>query len=254
MGAGHAHALYVHEHSLVHHLPPQVKVASAIAFVIIVATTPREDVWAFVAYGAAIGSVALFSRIELRFVLVRMLGILPFIAFASLLPFVASGEQVDVFGVAMSRSGLWAAWNVVAKASLGAATSIVLAATTEVPDILAGLNKLKVPALFTSIAGFMVRYLELMVEEIGRMRVAMASRGYDPRWIWQARPIAASTGALFIRSYERGERVYDAMLARGYTGEMPDLRRRDPSRRDWVVGSLLPASALIVALLARVIT
>lgn len=253
MGAGHAHVLYVHEHSVVHHLPPQVKVASAITFIIIVATTPRESVWAFVIYAVAIGSVALISRVAPRFLLVRMMGILPFVAFAALLPFVASGQQVDVFGIQVSQPGLWAAWNVIAKASIGAATSIVLAATTEVPDILSGLNKLKVPAVLTAIAGFMVRYLELMVEEIGRVRVAMESRGYAPRWIWQATPIAAATGALFVRSYERGERVYDAMLARGYTGEMPDLRQRDPSGGDWVTGSLLPGLALVVAIISRVI-
>lgn len=253
MGAGHAHALYVHEHSVVHRLPPQVKVASAVTFVFLVAVTPREAIWAFAVHGAVVISVATVSRLGARFVLLRMLGILPFVAFALLLPFVGSGAEVEVVGVPMSRDGLWAAWNVMAKASLGAVTSIVLAATTEVPDILAGLQRLRVPALLTSIAGFMIRYLELIVEEIGRIRVAMASRGYDPRWLWQARPIAASAGTMFIRSYERGERVYDSMLARGYTGVMPDLRRSDPSSRDWVIGSILPATALLVTTLALVI-
>ena len=252
MGAGHAHALYVHEHSVVHHLPPQVKVAAAIVFVLLVALTPREAVWAFMVYIAAIGIVGIISRIRVRFVLVRMLGILPFVVFAAVLPFIASGAQIEVGGISMSREGLWAAWNVLAKAGIGAATSILLAATTEVPDILSGLGKLKVPTLFTSIAGFMIRYLELIVEEIGRIRVAMTSRGYDPRWLWQARPIASSAGAMFIRSYERGERVYDAMLARGYSGEMPDLRGRDPSRRDWLIGSILPSIALVVAAVAWV--
>lgn len=254
MGAGHAHALYVHEHSAVHQLPPQVKIASFVAFVFLVAVTPRQAVWAFAVFAAAITSVAALSRIRARFVLLRLLGILPFIAFAFVLPFVASGSEVAVIGLTMSREGLWAAWNVIAKAGLGATTSIVLAATTEVPDILAGLQRLRVPALFTSIAGFMIRYLELIVEEIGRIRVAMTSRGYDPRWLWQARPIAASAGAMFIRSYERGERVYDSMLARGYTGEMPDLRSHQPSPRDWIVGSVLPGIALLVASLAWVIS
>lgn len=252
MGAGHAHALYVHEHSAVHRLPPQVKVASAVAFVFLVAVTPREAIWAFAIHATAIIAVAAVSRIGARFVLLRLLGILPFIAFALVLPFFASGPEMEVLGVTMSRDGLWAAWNVIAKACLGATTSIVLAATTEVPDILAGLQRLRVPALLTSIAGFMIRYLELIVEEISRIRVAMTSRGYDPRWLWQARPIAASAGTMFIRSYERGERVYDSMLARGYNGEMPDLRSRDPSSRDWLFGAALPGIALLVASLAWV--
>jgi cobalt/nickel transport system permease protein len=254
MGAGHAHALYVHEHSFVHRLPPQVKVASALSFVFLVAITPREAVWGFLIYAAAIAVVAISSRISPGFLALRMLGIIPFVAFAFLIPFIASGQQIEVLGVGVSREGLWAAWNILAKASIGAATSVVLAATTEVPDILAGMNRLQVPVVLTSIAGFMIRYLELIVEEIGRIRVAMASRGYDPRWLWQARPIAASAGAMFVRSYERGERVYDAMVARGFSGEMPELRRRDPSARDWLSGAMLPVLGLLVSVIGVVAT
>ena len=254
MGAGHAHALYVHEHSIVHSLPPQVKVVSTFSFVFLVAITPREAIWGLLVCASAVLAVAIASRIRLRFLAVRMIGILPFVAFAFLIPFIASGQQVEVLGLEVSREGLWAAWNILAKASIGAATSIVLAATTEVPDILAGMNRLKVPVVLTSIAGFMIRYLELIVEEIGRIRVAMTSRGYDPRWLWQTKPIAASAGAVFVRSYERGERVYDAMVARGFTGEMPELRRRDPSTRDWLVGAVLPAVGVLVALIGFVTT
>lgn len=254
MGAGHAHTLYVHEHSPIHHLPPQVKVAAAILFVFLVAITPREAMWAFAIYAAVIVGLATVSRVGLRFVLVRLLGIVPFIAFAFLIPFIASGEQTDVLGLSVSVEGLWASWNILAKASIGASTSILLAGTTEVADILAGMARLRVPAVFTSIAGFMIRYLALIVDEIGRMRVAMTSRGYDPRWLWQAKPIAQSAGAMFIRSYERGERVYDAMVARGYTGEMPDLRRRDPTMSEWMVGGALPAMAAVVLIVAMVAT
>lgn len=254
MGAGHAHALYVHEHSPIHRLPPQVKVAAAIVFVFAVALTPREAIWAFAVYVAALFSLTLVSKIRVPFMLVRLLGVLPFIVFAFLLPFIATGEQVEFLGLSVSREGLWGAWNIIAKASIGAATSILLAGTTEVPDILAGMNRLKVPVVFTSIAGFMIRYLELIVEEIGRIRVAMTSRGYDPRWLWQTRPIAASAGAMFIRSYERGERVYDAMVARGYAGEMPELRRHHPTPGNWLLGGLLPMTGIVVMVIALVTT
>jgi len=136
--------------------------------------------------------------------------------------------------------GLWAAWNIIAKAILGASVTIVLTATTEVPELIRGLGVLRVPTLFTSIAVFMIRYLELISDELRRMRVAMSARGYDPRWLAQARPIATSAGALFIRSYERGERIHDAMLARGFTGEMPVFSRRRPRTGEWAgIGALL---------------
>ena len=254
MGSGHVHALYVHEHSPVHNLPPQVKIAAAVTFVFAVALTPREGVWAFAIYAATVAMLILISKVGFGFVLIRLAGVLPFIAFAFLIPFIASGEPVEVLGVSVSRDGLWASWNILAKATIGASTSIVLAGTTEVPDLLTGMNRLRVPSVFTSIAGFMVRYLGLIVDEIGRMRVAMTSRGYDPRWLWQAKPIAASAGAMFIRSYERGERVHAAMVARGYSGEMPQLRRRDPTVQEWLAAGALPLLGITVMVIAMVVT
>ncbi|MFQ5966688.1 MAG: energy-coupling factor transporter transmembrane component T family protein, partial [Acidimicrobiia bacterium] len=175
---------------------------------------------------------------------------LPFIAFAFLIPLVASGETVEVLGVSVSREGLWGTWNIVAKATIGATASIVLAATTEITEILRGMAVLRVPAVLTSIAGFMIRYLEVVADELRRTRIAMTARGYDPRWLWQARPIATSAGAMFIRSYERGERVYAAMLSRGYSGTMPDLAPRRATRSDWLAAALLPLAGIAVAVAA----
>ncbi len=240
MGSGHAHSLYVHEHSIVHRLAPETKIVAAFVFVLAVAVTPREAAWAFALDAVVLGVVVAVARLRPRFVLTRLVGVVPFILFAVLLPVVAGGDQVSVLGMSVSREGLWGAWNVAAKATLGAATSIVLAGTTEVPEILRGLGRLRVPAVVMAIASFMIRYLEVIADELGRMRTAMTARGYDPRWLWQVRPIASSAGALFIRSYERGERVSDAMLARGYTGVMPTLEHRPATRPEWLVASVLP--------------
>ncbi len=254
MGAGHAHALYVHEHSPIHRLAPEAKLVAAFIFVFAVALTPREAVWAFLVYAAALGAIIAVANVPARFVMARLLVVLPFIAFAFLVPFIASGEQVEVIGISVSRDGLWGMWNIVAKATIGATVSITLAATTEIPEMLRGMAVLKVPAPLTAIAMFMVRYLELVAGELGRMRVAMTARGYDPRWLWQARPIAASAGALFIRSYERGERVHAAMLSRGYSGTMPDLNRRRATGAEWRLAALLPVLGAVVAVVALVTT
>ncbi len=253
MGAGHAHALYVHEHTPLHRMAPEVKVAAAFGFVVAVAVTPREALWAFACYAAALAALLRMGRFRARFVAARQLAVLPFVLFAFLIPFVAGGEKVDVLGVAVSRDGLWSMWNILAKATLGITTSILLAGTTDVPDLLRGMSRLRVPATLTAIAGFMVRYLAVIADELRRMRVAMTARGYDPRWLWQARPIATSAGALFIRSYERGERVHQAMLARGFTGAMPDLDQRRASRREWGAGAALVLTAVAVAALAWVL-
>jgi cobalt/nickel transport system permease protein len=69
--------------------------------------------------------------------------------------------------------------------------------------------------------GFMVRFLEVVTTEMRRMRIARESRGFTARNPRHWPVLARSAGALFIRSYERGERVHLAMLSRGYTGKLP---------------------------------
>lgn len=248
MGAGHSHALYVHEHSPIHRMAPEAKVVVAFGMVTSVAVTPRQAVWAFGLYAILVAGLVSVSRIRPWFLFVRLLAIAPFVLFALFIPFIATGETTEIGGVSVSVDGLWGMWNILAKATLGASVSILLTATTEVPDIIRGLGVLRVPALFTAIATFMVRYLELIVDELRRMRVAMTARGYDPRWLSQARPIASSAGALFVRSYERGERVHAAMLSRGFTGTMPTFDHRPADRGEWVaVGVVVACAAMISA-------
>lgn len=253
MGAGHSHALYVHEHSLIHRMAPQAKLVAALGMVVSSAITPREAVWAFAIYGAVIAGLIGLARVPAGFVARRLLVVAPFVVFALFIPFIGTGETTEILGIEVSIDGLWGAWNILVKALLGASVSILLTATTEITDIIRGLSILRVPALFISITTFMIRYLELIADELGRMRVAMTSRGYDPRWISQARPIASAAGALFVRSYERGERVHAAMLARGFTGEMPmpDIELVD--RAQWARVSLLVGAFAATAIVALVV-
>lgn len=252
MGSGHAHTLHVHGHSLVHRLAPEAKVAAAFAFVAGVALTPREALWAFAVDALVLVAVARVATVPLRFLATRMLVVVPFVLFALALPFVAEGERTTVLGLSVAVEGLWGMASILCRALLGVATSVLLAATTELPRILVGLERLRVPPVLTAIAAFMLRYLEVIVGELGRMRRAMTARGYDPRWLWQAKPIAASAGALFIRSYERGERVHAAMLARGWNGAMPRTIEDRATAADWRTAVLLPAASLTMAAAAAI--
>ncbi len=250
MGSGHAHSFFVHAHSPLHRLPPECKLLASLLFVLAVVFTPREAFWAFGLYALAILALTRVARVPVGFLLKRLVIEVPFLAFAVMMPFLGQGERVAVLGLSLSTEGLWAAWNIVAKGTLGLGASIVLGATTQIPEILVGMEKLRAPKAFTSIAGFMIRYLEVIVSDMQRMKVARESRCYNPRWFWQARAVATSAGALFIRSYERGERVYLAMISRGYDGIMPTLGTRAASRSEWVACLALPAGAALVAAFA----
>lgn len=248
MSAGHTHRLYVPGDSVVHRLAPEAKIVAAFAFVLAVAITPRRVMWVFGVHALLVGVWIVAARLPLRRVLGRLTVIAPFVTFAFFLPFLAGGPTTDVAGLSLSTEGLWGTWNVLTKAVLGASTSIVLASTTSVADIVRGLERLRVPSLITSVISFMFRYLDLITAEFGRMRTAMVARGHDPRWLWQAKPIASSAGAMFVRSYERGERVHAAMLARGFTGTMPVLDDRRATADDWRKAIVVPVLAATAAL------
>lgn len=242
-GAG-ADALYVPRSSPVHALPAHCAIVAMLAFVVVVVATPGKNVAAFAVYAALLAGVVVLARLPPATVVRRMVVELPFVAFALLLPFVAAGPTVAVLGLQLSEAGLWGAWTLLAKATLGVVASIVLAATTPVRDLVAGLQRLRVPAALVQILSFMARYLAVVVGDLHRMRVARESRAFQASHLGHARVVAAGAGALFIRTYERGERVHLAMLARGYTGSMPLLDVGPARAADWTRAAALPVAAV----------
>jgi cobalt/nickel transport system permease protein len=91
----------------------------------------------------------------------RMVVEVPFVLFALLIPFVATGPRIDVLGLSVSEAGLLAGWGLLVKGTLGVMASLTLAATTEPRDLLAGLERLRVPSQLVQIIGFMIRYLDV---------------------------------------------------------------------------------------------
>ncbi len=221
MGSPHGHKLHFHGHSPVHRAPAHLKVLALLAFVLVVVATPKDWFPVYAGYLAVVAAVISISKVPPTYILKRMVVEVPFVAFAVLLPFVAQGPRTEVLGLSVSEHGLLAAWALLAKGTLGVLASLTLAATTEPQELLAGLERLRLPHLLVQIMAFMVRYLDVVTSEMRRMKVARESRGFTARNPRHWPVLARSAGALFIRSYERGERVHLAMLSRGYTGRMP---------------------------------
>jgi cobalt/nickel transport system permease protein len=234
----------------VHRLPAHVKTVGLLVYVLAVVAIPREAFWAHALAASLLVGVMILAELPAGFVARRLVIEVPILIFALLLPFVGQGETTVVLGMTLSVEGLWGAWTILAKATLGLGASIVLSATTTVPDLIRALDRLHVPRVLTAIAGFMVRYLDIVAGEFTRRKVAMASRGYEPRWLWQTAPLAQSAGSLFLRSYERGERVHQAMVARGFTGRMPSYHDRPATLVEWVAGLAVPFGAVVLALLS----
>lgn len=221
MGAGHGHRLHYPGHSRVHTAPAHLKVLALVGFMVLVVLTPASMPWLFGVHAALLAVVIAVSTVPLRFLLPRMVVELPFVVFALLMPFVATGPRVALGPLLVSEAGLTAAWLLLAKGTLGVLAALTLAATTDSGALLRGLQRLRMPDLLVQIMGFMIRYAEVVADDLRRTVTAMRSRGFDPRSPRHWPALGRALGALFIRSYERGERVHLAMLSRGYTGRLP---------------------------------
>lgn len=245
--------LLVAADSPVHRIPAQVKLVALFVFVLAVVSTPAAAFWAFGVYAVMLVAAVVVAKLPAPVVSRRLAVETPFIVFALLLPFVATGPRIDVLGLHLSESGVFGAWNVLAKGTLGVIAAILLSATTAPRDLLAGLERLRLPATLVAILSFMVRYLSVVSDDLHRMRIARESRGYTGGSVGHLKAVAGGVGALFVRSFERGERVHLAMRSRGYTGRMPLLSVRGASRAQWTEGLAISLIAVLVAVTARVV-
>jgi len=196
MGAGHGHKLHYHGHSLIHRLPAHVKLVALLVFMLAVVATPREWYPVFGGFLTCLIAVIAVSQVPPLYLLKRMVIEIPFVVFALLMPFVATGPRIEVLGLAVSEDGLLAAWGLLAKGTLGVFGSLTLAATTEPRDVLSGLEKLRLPSQLVQIMGFMVRYLDVVTDEMRRMRVARESRGFRGTSVAHWPALARSAGVV----------------------------------------------------------
>ncbi|MGY1808413.1 cobalt ECF transporter T component CbiQ [Blastococcus sp. SYSU D00669] len=251
MGAAHAGVLAAAtgDDTVVHRLPAHLKLVAVLAFALVVVATPVHAGWAAAVYAAdlvLVLGVAAAARVRPGRLARALVVETPFLLFALLLPFVARGPRVEVAGLSLSESGLATGGGILAKATLSVLAATVLAATTDPRALVRGLERLRLPAVLVQILLFMVRYADVVAGELRRMRVARESRGFRPRHLGALRVLGPAAGSLFIRSYERGERVHLAMLSRGYTGRLPTGPTTPPGAGAWLTALALPGAAAAV--------
>ncbi len=193
------------------------------------------------------------AQLPAKTVALRSLIEIPFVLFALLMPFFGTGREFEFLGFTLYETGVLAGLSIVAKGTLGILTAIVLSSTTSARELLRGLETIKIPTLIIQIASFMLRYLNVVNDEMERMRIARASRGFEATGVRHWKVLGHSAGALFIRSYERGERVHLAMVSRGYLGQMPRDEKYVTTRAEWLRALALPISAAVISISTLVI-
>jgi cobalt/nickel transport system permease protein len=199
-----------------HRLDARIKLIGALVFVLIVIATP-------IGWWTALGIEGLF----LAFV-VGIAGIPPrelgrrWLAFFVLVGFLTL--MVAPANPARVQHGLWVVVStILIKNSLALFTMLVLAGTTPFHHLLAALRKMGVPAVLVATLQFMERYRHVLVSELDRMATARRARTFHRRDSLAWSLLTGLIGLLFLRTFERAERVHGAMVARGWNGAIHSL-------------------------------
>ena len=161
-----------------------------------------------------------------------------------------------ITALTITDNGLRDMLSIMAKSWLSVQAALLLAYTTPFTDLVGALRALRIPAIIVSIISFMYRYLAVLTDEAGRMSRARQSRSAEApqgrsggSFGWRAKVTGSMVGSLFIRSYERSERIYSAMLARGFAGTVQRVQRPRPDQRSmmWFTLALAAIVVFVVA-------
>ncbi|MFC2029851.1 cobalt ECF transporter T component CbiQ [Chloroflexota bacterium] len=254
---------YSYHDSPVHRLDPRVKLIATLAFVLAVTATPSYAWPAFALLLAVVLGLIWAARLPLIVALRRSLIAIPFSLMVALsLPFTTAGEplfQLPVFSwtLTVTDQGLLRFWSVVLKAWISVLAVVLLTATTRFVELLQALKSLGMPKVMVSVISFMYRYIFVLTDEAMRLVMARDARSANPDGRgggtlgWRARVLGGMIGTLFLRSYERSERIYAAMLSRGFAGEIRTLGQPSLQLRDAIILTALLALLLGVELMAH---
>jgi len=232
----HIHFLdpYRPDDSPLHRLDARVKLVLALAFILAVALAPVGRWPAYILFLALALSAAILSRLGAGFAARRALLALPFALAALPLAFSTpgmplAGIHVGAWSLQVTDAGMERLASIVLKSWLSVQAGVLLAATTPFPDLLMAMRAIHIPRLLVAIFGLMWRYLFVLADEALRLTRARDARSGSldgvarSSVLWRAQVTGHMAGSLFLRGYERSERIYHAMLARGYDGEVRAL-------------------------------
>ena len=241
---------YLHSDSSIHRLAPQVKVVIAILFIFSNALLPDGDWLSFGISWAVIFLLNLLARLNWAYTLKRSIIALPFALAAITALFSLPGKTLVTWHLGsleliLTDAGLIRFLSIIVRSWLSVQIAILLVATTKFPDLIHALEHLRLPKMLVTVIAFLYRYMSVLTDEVIRLMRARQARSAvlpDKRGggslLWRARTAGNMVGQLFLRSYERSDRIYHAMLSRGYNGHLRTLNQHEMQVNDWLIIAL----------------
>jgi cobalt/nickel transport system permease protein len=254
---------YEAQESLIHRLDPRVKVVVTVLFIISNVLLPDGAWLAFLlSWGVVLGVNGL-ANLSLGYAFKRSFVALPFALAAITSIFTVAGQPIFSFNlgswhIVATDAGLIRFTSIVIRSWLSVQMAILLTATTQFPDLMHALRHLRLPQVLVAVISFTYRYLFVLSDEAMRLMRAREARSArlapgqgGGTLLWRARVAGNMVGQLFLRSYERSDRVYNAMLARGYKGHFYTLNPHVMRLYDWTVGAIALLILLVIQLIGQ---
>lgn len=234
--------------SPIHSLDARIKFVLTVAFILTASLTPVAAWPVYILLLAVMLAVEILSGLGISYVLKRAVLALPFALAALPVIFTIQGEtlfdlSIGPWMLTASSEGLARFVSVAFKSWLSVQAAIVLAASTRFPELLQAMRAVGIPRLLVGMFGLTWRYLFVLVDEALRLLRARTARSGQSREAgskpggsvaWRARMAGGMAGNLFLRAFERSDRIYVAMLSRGYDGEVRTLPLPAFSRSNWL--------------------
>jgi cobalt/nickel transport system permease protein len=236
-------------------LNPKTKFITIIAVVLFVVSTPADAFCVFLLFLVLALILIIISRVPIAVFLKRALIAVPFVVVAlAAVPFVPEGPGITSYSLGIgtatvTKTGFLLVFNVLSKSILSIVFLTLLISSTPYRDLLSGLRELRVPSFITDTLSFMYQYLFIIMDETQRVAFARDARLYGNHWIWQAPVIGHMIGSIFVRSFERGERIFLAMKARGYDSEIVRKPTGPLKASDYIFGLIIISGACAIRLL-----
>ena len=226
--------------SFVHRIDPRLKIMVAVLFSIVIAVADRFPALLCGLFFSI--SLILIARLNIKKVFYRLLIVNGFILLLWVfLPFTFPGEELFSLGpLTASREGVIYALLITVKSNTIVIASIGLLATSSITTLVHALRHVYVPEKLVHLFFFCYRYIHVIHLEYIRLTNAMKIRCFQPKTnIHTYKTYAYLVGMLLLRSYDRSERVYDAMLCRGFKGKFWMLDHFSLKRSDMVSGTIM---------------
>jgi cobalt/nickel transport system permease protein len=245
--------------SPIHRADPRLKVVAVVATILAIGLLPVGAFAALAVVWLALTGASTLARLgPLRLARGAFIAA-PFLLAAVPLIFIRPGDPIATIGpLTISGEGLTMFATIAAKSWLSVQAALLLTFTTPFHDLIDALRDLRLPRILVAIISFMYRYLAVLGDEAARMLRARAARsaasasGASGGSIgWRARVTGQMVGSLFLRSYERSERIYAAMQARGFEGTFRHLGSRAIEPAAWAAFALVMAALVGFSIAAQ---